>query len=87
MEVLLAQGCRGQAVAVARGLTDLQPLRESSWALLLRSLGRAGRPAEAVREYERCRRLLLAELGVEPGPALRRLNAALRSHRPAPVPG
>ncbi|MEE1940125.1 BTAD domain-containing putative transcriptional regulator [Streptomyces sp. TRM 70361] len=82
VEVLLAQGCQGQAVAAARALTDREPLRESCWDLLLRSLRQAGRPAEAVREYERCRRLLRAELGVEPGPALRRLNEAIRQHRP-----
>ncbi|MFK4106851.1 BTAD domain-containing putative transcriptional regulator [Streptomyces sp. NPDC019531] len=85
--VLLADGEHGPAVAAARELTSQEPLRETGWELLMRALYLAGRPAEAVRQYEEVRRVLLAELGLEPGPNLRELCRAVRQHRTAAVLG
>ena len=53
------------------------PLRERLWAALMVALYRAGRQAEAVRAYQRARDVLVEELGLEPGPELRRLEAAV----------
>ncbi|MGY2703805.1 BTAD domain-containing putative transcriptional regulator [Nocardioides sp. HB32] len=56
------------------------PLRESWWELLMVALYRAGRPAEALAGYQRCRRVLLEELGVEPMPQLQRLERQILNH-------
>ncbi|MEU8401567.1 BTAD domain-containing putative transcriptional regulator [Nonomuraea sp. NPDC048892] len=65
-----------------------QPLRERRWALLMTALARSGRRAEALDAYQRARRLLGAELGLEPGPRLRELQQAiLVNDAPAPIAG
>ncbi len=46
-----------------------EPLREDAWVLLVRALLACGRPPDAVRAAQRCRRQL-AEIGLEPSPAL-----------------
>ena len=43
----------------------------------------AGRQGEALRTYQRVRELLLDQLGVEPGPELRELHAAVLRQDPA----
>ncbi|HZI44819.1 MAG TPA: BTAD domain-containing putative transcriptional regulator, partial [Ilumatobacter sp.] len=54
-------------------LTIDHPFRERLRALQMLALYRSGRQAEALRAYERTRRNLVDELGVDPGPALRLL--------------
>lgn len=46
----------------------LEPYREHSYQQLMRILAGSGNRAEAVRVYQRCRRLLSEELGIEPAP-------------------
>lgn len=58
-------------VAELEDLVRDHPTRETLWALLMRALYRAGRQAEALQAYQRARRTLVAELGIEPGPELR----------------
>ena len=53
------------------------PLRERRWGQLMLALYRAGRQGEAMGAYQRARSLLADELGVDPGPDLRRLEAAI----------
>ncbi|MFG1704467.1 BTAD domain-containing putative transcriptional regulator [Nonomuraea sp. M3C6] len=57
-----------------RRLAEESPLRERRWALLMTALARCGRRAEALETYQRARRVLQAELGVEPDAQLRRLQ-------------
>ena len=58
---------RGElAVPAARELVGLEPFRESAHLRLLRALAAAGDRGEALRAYERCRRLLAEELGIDP---------------------
>ncbi len=58
-------------------LVEEHPLRERRWALLMRALAEAGRRAEALEAFHRARRLLQAELGLEPGPELREREALI----------
>ena len=48
-----------------------QPLRESTWALLVRALAAAGRRRDALAAYQRARDVLVEEAGLEPGASLR----------------
>lgn len=51
-----------------------QPLRESLRHSLVLALSRSGRQADALDVYGQGRRLLAEELGIDPGPRLRRLH-------------
>jgi DNA-binding SARP family transcriptional activator len=53
------------------------PLRERFYEQLMVALLRCGRRADAIDVYDRARRRLAAELGVEPGPALRARAGAI----------
>jgi predicted ATPase/DNA-binding SARP family transcriptional activator len=95
-EADLARGEHAAAVDALERLVTRHPLRERPWELLMIAHHRAGRQAEALRAYRRARAVLVAELGVEPGAELRRLEAAVLAGaaevdpvtappRPAPV--
>ena len=65
------------------------PLREERWRLLALALYRSHRQADALATLRRARTMLGEELGVDPGPALRSLEAEVlaQSERlDAPVP-
>ena len=47
------------------------------------ALYRSGRQADALEAYREARRVLVEEIGVEPGPELHRLHEAILSHDPA----
>ncbi|WP_206189803.1 AfsR/SARP family transcriptional regulator, partial [Streptomyces griseoruber] len=78
--ILVQQGETEPAIGVAQGLVLKAPLRETSWALLMRALYAAGRPVEALRQYERFRDMLATELGLDPSPQLRDLHTAILRH-------
>lgn len=82
----LADGRHGDLVAELVALTGRYPLREPLWVRLLEVLDRSGRQAEALDRFELVRRRLAEELGVDPGPELRRMHAALlAAATPGPV--
>jgi DNA-binding SARP family transcriptional activator/ABC-type branched-subunit amino acid transport system substrate-binding protein len=56
------------AVRVAEELVELEPYRERGYRLLMQAQSAAGNDAEALRVYDRCRRLLGEELGTYPSP-------------------
>ena len=60
-----------------------EPLRERFHAQRMLALYRAGRQAEALGAYRQARTALVTEIGVEPGPELRRLHDALLRQDPA----
>ncbi|SDT50496.1 DNA-binding transcriptional activator of the SARP family [Jiangella sp. DSM 45060] len=70
-------GLAGGIAERVRAETERHPLRESLWARHLRLLEAADRGAEALTTYEAVRVRLADELGVDPGPELRRLHARL----------
>lgn len=72
-EALLAGGRVGDAIALLSPLTAVDPLREKTWEYLLRALSSDGRWSEALVAYEKARQVLADELGIAPGPELRRL--------------
>jgi LuxR family transcriptional regulator, maltose regulon positive regulatory protein len=59
------------------------PLRERLWELLILALYRSGRQAEALRAYTEIRDRLVDELGIDPGPALRDLQARILAQDPS----
>ena len=64
----LAAGDAREAVRHAEELTALEPYREGGYRRLMQAHAAGGDSAEALRVYERCRRLLADELGAYPSP-------------------
>lgn len=79
-DVELALGRHREIVAGLERLARLHPLREHIWYQLVLCLYRCGRQGEALRAYQRARSQLNEELGVEPGPELRSLEASVLTH-------
>ena len=77
IEADLAAGSHRLVTGELEMLTGANPLRERLWALRMLALYRSGRHAEALRAYQDLRRLLREELGLEPGEAVRELEAAI----------
>lgn len=76
-------GHASDAVLDATTLTREHPLREESWRLLALALYSSGRQADALAALRQARSTLGDELGLDPGPALVELEAAVLSHRVA----
>jgi hypothetical protein len=64
-------------------MVQARPLRERRWGQLIVAAYRCGRQGDALRAYQRCRAVLAGELGLEPGPELRRLEAAVLAQDPS----
>jgi DNA-binding SARP family transcriptional activator/Flp pilus assembly protein TadD len=72
--VMLDLGRHAEALAELGPLVQEHPLRENFRAQLMVALYRCGRQAEALDVFTSTRRVLLDELGIEPGPELRALH-------------
>ncbi|WP_055588928.1 AfsR/SARP family transcriptional regulator [Streptacidiphilus griseoplanus] len=58
------------------------PWREDAWRLLALALYRTGRQGDALAVLRRARTTLADQLGLDPGPQLRRLEADILAHSP-----
>ncbi|WP_264203903.1 AfsR/SARP family transcriptional regulator [Streptomyces bambusae] len=84
----LRSGRHAEVLWELERLTAGHPMRERLYDLQMLALYRCGRQTEALGVYERARRRLVDELGVEPGPALRdRMEAILRHAPSLELPG
>ncbi len=79
----LALGLEGQLVGELQELVASHPLRERLRGELMLALYRDGRQAEALDVYQRTREQLIGELGIEPGPALQKLQQAILRQEPS----
>jgi DNA-binding SARP family transcriptional activator len=73
-EAGLALGRHEQLVTDLHEMVAAYPLRERLRGQLMLALHRSGRRAEALAAYQNARKALVAELGIEPGPELKRLH-------------
>jgi len=73
-DIGLQTGRHSELVPELQALAAEHPLRERFHAQLMRALYRCARQAEALEAYQAARRVLVAELGLEPGPELQQLH-------------
>jgi predicted ATPase/DNA-binding SARP family transcriptional activator len=81
-EVLLRLGRHEPVLAQLRELAVAHPLRERMQEQLMLALYRCGRQTEALDLYTAFRLRLRDQLGLEPGPQLRRLQQRILAHDP-----
>lgn len=74
-EARLSLGLAADAVPDLDAHVADHPWREDAWRLLALALYRTGRQGDALAVLRRARTLLVEQLGVDPGPELRRLEA------------
>ncbi|MFC0032590.1 BTAD domain-containing putative transcriptional regulator [Micromonospora chaiyaphumensis] len=87
VDIELSLGLHRELCAELSAVAGQNPLRERLQAQLMLALVRSDRRAEALAVYERTRRILVDELGADPGTRLQQLYAAiLREAAPAVVP-
>jgi DNA-binding SARP family transcriptional activator len=83
-EVWSQRGEVAQGVLVAEEAVALEPFKETAHRRLMQAHAAAGNRAEALRAYERCRRLLAEELGVDPSPETEAAYLELLGQEPTP---
>ncbi|HVH21233.1 MAG TPA: BTAD domain-containing putative transcriptional regulator [Pseudonocardia sp.] len=83
VEARLELGEAALVVPELEAMVAEEPLREERWRLLALALYRAHRQADALGALRRARTTLADELGIDPGPALRDLEADVLAQSPA----
>jgi DNA-binding SARP family transcriptional activator len=77
LEVDLRLGRHAEVIGELEALVAANPVRERPCRQLMVALYRSGRAPEALAAYRGMRRVLAEELGLEPSPALQRLERAI----------
>jgi DNA-binding SARP family transcriptional activator/WD40 repeat protein len=83
IDAQLAAGRHDDAIGRLQTLIGEHPAHERFHGQRMLALYRAGRQSEAVEGYRAAHRTLSEQIGVEPGPELRRLQEAILAHDPA----
>ncbi len=82
-EAELTRGRHHDLIAEIEDHIARRPLRERPRGQLMLALYRAGRQAEALRAYQKARRTLVDDVGIEPGADLRELERRILQQDPA----
>ena len=82
IEAELALEKHSELVSELEALVRQHPFRERLRGQLMLALYRSGRQAEALTAYQDARRVLVEELGIDPGPILRELEQAILRQDP-----
>ncbi|EWM13750.1 AfsR/SARP family transcriptional regulator, partial [Kutzneria sp. 744] len=77
VELRIQLGQSGSVIGGLREMLTENQFRESLRGSLMRALDSAGRQADALAVYEDGRKLLANELGLDPGPEIRRLHTEI----------
>lgn len=80
---MLAAGAVDAALSDLAPLIAAMPFRESLRALQMAALYRSGRGEEALQAYQKARRSLLDEVGIEPGAELQEMHQRILNNDPA----
>jgi DNA-binding SARP family transcriptional activator/streptogramin lyase len=83
----LAAGRDAVLVPELEQLIAREPLRERPYGQLMLALYRDGRQADALETYQRARKMLSQEVGLQPGPQLQELERRMLNQDPALAPG
>jgi DNA-binding SARP family transcriptional activator/tetratricopeptide (TPR) repeat protein len=86
VEAQLRLGHHEPLVPALRDLTARYPLRENLHAALMRALAGTGQQAQALDAYQQARRILVEELGIEPGAELRDVHRRILAGDLDPTP-
>ncbi len=89
-QMMVACGAREafeEAIALGQRILARDPLREEIHRALMSYYYRLGSRTEAVRQYQRCRNLLRAELGIDPMPETQALYLQIGAGQDATAPG
>jgi DNA-binding SARP family transcriptional activator len=78
----LACGRHAELVPELQAFVADHPLRERPRGQLMLALYRSGRQADALEAFQDARRELVDQLGIDPSPALQRLERAILRHEP-----
>lgn len=81
-DALLATGRPAEAAKVLEPLVAQAPFREAACERLMLALYRCGRQADALGAFRTVRAALDSELGLEPNPSLRQLEARILAQSP-----
>jgi DNA-binding SARP family transcriptional activator/streptogramin lyase len=79
----LALGCEADLIGELHPLVAAYPRQERFWAQLMLASYRSGQQAEALATYDRARRRLVEELGIDPGRSLQQLHGQILRQDPA----
>lgn len=81
-EARLESGAAAAVTAELERIVAEHPGRERAWGLLMRALYASGRQQEALVAFQRARRMLADEFGLDPGPELRALERRVLEQGP-----
>ena len=79
----LARGRHTALISELEALVAAEPLRERPYQQLMIALYRSGRQADALALYQKARRTLVDELGIDPGQPLRQTERAILRQDPS----